>query len=358
MTTNKKSILMIDDVALNLASARDVLKDKYVLYEAMSAEEGFRILNQVIPDLILLDIVMPGMDGYEMLIELKKIRRYKRIPVIFLTAYDSSESEVKGLELGAVDFITKPFVPTVMKRRIETQIELSEYEHSLEALVDQKVEELEKMQNALSTGFAELVESRDGITGGHVKNTGIYYDAFINLLKDEPEYRNEITKDFIKMSIRSAPLHDIGKIGIDDAVLRKKGSLDGGEREYMEKHAIMGGNTFHKLLEKFPESEFLAIAEEMALFHHERWDGKGYPSGKAGTEIPLCARIMSIVDVYDALTSERPYKKPFSHEKSMAIIVEGRGTQFDPVLVDKFVKFSDQMKQCLIKKRMASNSSN
>ena len=126
----------------------------------------------------------------------------------------------------------------------------------------------------------------------------------------------------------------------------------------MEKHAIMGGNTFRKILDKFPESEFLAIAEEMALFHHERWDGKGYPSGKAGTEIPLCARIMSIVDVYDALTSERPYKKPFSHEKSMAIIVEGRGTQFDPVLVDKFVKFSDQMKQCLIRKRMASNSSN
>lgn len=358
MALNKKSILMIDDVVLNLASARDVLKDKYVLYEATSAEEGFRILNDVIPDLILLDIIMPDMDGYEMITELKKIRRYKRIPVIFLTAADSSESEVKGFDLGAVDFITKPFVPTVMKRRIETQIELSSYQHSLEALVDRKVEELEKMQNALSTGFAELVESRDGITGGHVKNTGIYYEAFINLLKNEPEYKNEITDDFIKKSIRSAPLHDIGKIGIDDAVLRKKGSLDGGEREYMEKHAIMGGNTFHKILQKFPESEFLAIAEEMALYHHERWDGKGYPSGKLGTEIPLCARIMSIVDVYDALTSERPYKKPFSHEKSMAIIVEGRGTQFDPMLVDKFVKFSSEIKQCLIQKnRMASNSS-
>lgn len=352
---NKKSILIIDDVGLNIASARDVLKDKYVLYEAASAEEGFKILNDVIPDLILLDIVMPGMDGYEMITELKKIRRFKRIPVIFLTAVGNSESEVKGFNLGAVDFITKPFVPTVMKRRIQTQIELSTYQHELECLVNQKVEEVEKMQNALATGFAELVESRDGITGGHVKNTGIYYEAFINLLKNEPEYKNELTDDLIKKSTQAAPLHDIGKIGIDDVVLRKKSSLDGGEREYMEKHAIMGGTTFHKILEKFPESEFLMIAEEMALYHHERWDGKGYPSRKKDFEIPLCARIMSIVDVYDALTSERPYKKPFSHEKSMAIIVEGRGTQFDPILVDKFVKFSNEIKQCLIQKKGMSS---
>lgn len=358
MTTDKKSILLIDDVALNLAAARDVLKDQYILYEATSAKEGFDILAEVIPDLILLDIVMPVMDGYEMITELKKYRRYRRIPVIFLTAYDSSESEVKGLELGAADFITKPFVPAVMKRRIETQIELAEYQHLLEKKVDQKVKELEKMQNALSTGFAELVESRDGITGGHVKNTGLYYETFVNLLKDEPEYRNELTDDFIKKSIQTAPLHDIGKIGIDDVVLRKKGSLDGGEREYMEKHAVMGGRTFHKILQKFPESDFLSIAEDMALYHHERWDGTGYPSGIKGMEIPLCARIMSIVDVYDALTSERPYKKPFSHEKSMAIIVEGRGTQFDPLLVDKFVKFSNAMKQCLIQKKAMAIENN
>jgi putative two-component system response regulator len=145
-------------------------------------------------------------------------------------------------------------------------------------------------------------------------------------------------------------LHDIGKIGIDDCVLRKKGALDGGEREYMEKHSILGGQTFHKIRRKFPENEFLKIAEEMALYHHERWDGKGYPTGLKGEEIPFCARVMSIVDTYDALTSERPYKPPFSHEKSMAIIVEGRGVQFDPMLVDKFVKYSDLMRECLKKK--------
>lgn len=248
----KKSILMIDDVKFNLASAREVLKDEYILYEAISAKEGFDILEDHIPDLILLDIIMPEMDGYEMITQLKKIRRYKGIPVIFLTAETKPESEVKGFDLGAVDFITKPFVPTVMKRRIATQIELSSYQHSLEKLVDEKVAEIEKMQDALSTGFAELVESRDGITGGHVKNTGIYFDAFINALKDEPKYKNEITDNYVRKTIRSAPLHDIGKIGIDDVVLRKKGSLDGGEREYMEKHATMGAATFPLLSQEIP----------------------------------------------------------------------------------------------------------
>jgi putative two-component system response regulator len=346
----KKTILMIDDVKLNLAAARDVLQDEYVLYEAMSAAEGFDILEKHIPDLILLDLVMPEMDGYEMIEILKSTRRYMTIPVIFLTAQTDADNEVRGLALGAADFITKPFEPVVMKRRIETQIELATYQRTLEHMVAEKVEEIEKMQDAMASGFAELVESRDGVTGGHVKNTGIYFDAFIHALRNEPEYKNDITSDFIKNTVRSAPLHDIGKIGIDDCVLRKKGALDGGEREYMEKHSILGGQTFHKIRRKFPENEFLKIAEEMALYHHERWDGKGYPTGLKGEEIPFCARVMSIVDTYDALTSERPYKPPFSHEKSMAIIVEGRGVQFDPMLVDKFVKYSDLMRECLKKK--------
>lgn len=352
----KKSILIIDDVRLNLASAKTVLQDEYELYEAVSAKEGFEILDKVIPDLILLDIVMPEMDGYEMMEELQKIRRFKRIPVIFLTAQTTPESEIKGFDLGAVDFITKPFIPTVMQRRIKTQLELAEYRNSLEELVDEKVAEIEKMQDALATGFAELVESRDGITGGHVKNTGVYFNAFINALKDEPKYKNELTEDYLKKTIKAAPLHDIGKIGIDDSVLRKKSSLDGGERDYMEKHATMGAETFKKIRMKFKENEFLEIAEQMALYHHERWDGKGYPCGRAGEEIPLCARIMSVVDVYDALTSKRPYKEPFSHEKSMALIVEGRGTQFDPDLVDCFVKYSALIKECLDDKISNSKS--
>ena len=343
----KKSILMVDDIKLNLASARDVLKDDYILYEALSAKEGFEILEDIIPDLILLDINMPEMSGYEMLEKIMSCRRLKKIPVIFLTAENNASSEVKGFDLGAVDFITKPFVPTVMKRRIKTQLELSAYKQSLEALVDEKVAENEKLQDMLSVGFAELVESRDGITGGHIKNTSIYFSAFVSELKNVPSYKNEITEEFVKFSIRSAPLHDIGKIGIDDIVLRKESGLEHDEMAYMKRHAELGAATFRKIRKMFPENEFLKIAEEMAMYHHERWDGKGYPIGLKGEDIPISARIMSIVDVYDALTSKRPYKEPFSHEKSMAIIVEGRGTQFDPDLVDIFVSMSDIIRECL-----------
>lgn len=346
----KKSILMIDDVKFNLATARDVLRDDYVLYEALSAKEGFEILEKVIPDLLLLDIVMPEMDGYEMIRQLKASRRLRGIPVIFLTAETDPKSEVKGFDLGAVDFIVKPFIAPVMKRRIETQLELAAYQHSLEDLVEQKVEENEKLQNMLSAGFAELVESRDGVTGGHIKNTSIYFEAFVKALKAVPEYRDDVTDEFIKLSVRSAPLHDIGKIGIDDNVLRKRSSLEKSEMEYMKSHSELGGATFHKIRKIFPENEFLKIAEHMALYHHERWDGKGYPFGIKGTDIPLEARIMSIVDVYDALTSKRPYKEPFSHEKAMAIIVEGRETQFDPQLVDEFIKISETIRDCLIHK--------
>lgn len=353
----KKSILMIDDVKLNLASARDVLKDEYVLYEAGSAQEGFAILEHTLPDLILLDINMPEMNGYEMICKIKESRRLRSIPVIFLTGETETSSEIRGFDLGAVDFITKPFVAPVMKRRIKTQLELSSYEHSLEELVEQKVSENEKLQEMLSAGFAELVESRDGITGGHVKNTAIYFKVFINALKDVPKYKNEITEDYIKCAVRSAPLHDIGKIGIDDVVLRKPGALGSTEMNYMKTHSELGGATFHKIRQVFPENEFLKIAENMALYHHERWDGKGYPTGKKGTQIPLSARIMSIVDVYDALTSKRPYKEPFSHEKSMAIIVEGRGTQFDPDLVDEFVRISEDIRECLKHKEEIKNSS-
>lgn len=346
----KKSILIVDDNRLNIVTARDVLKDDYLLFEAQSAKEAFEILERRLPDLILLDIVMPEMDGYEMIKKLKASRRFKKIPVIFLTAETDPESEVKGFDLGAVDFIIKPFIAPVMKRRVKTQLELLSYEYTLVDMVEKKIEENDKLQYLLSAGFAELVESRDGVTGGHIKNTLIYFEAFVNYLKFIPAYRDVITDEFITLSVRSAPLHDIGKIGIDDVVLRKQSSLESSEMRYMQTHAELGGETFHKIRKIFPENEFLKIAEHMARYHHERWDGKGYPSGLKGEQIPLEARIMSVVDVYDALTSERPYKKPFSHEKSMGIIVEGRGTQFDPNLVDCFVDCSSIIKDCLLHK--------
>ncbi len=343
----KHVILMVDDVELNHMIAREVLKDSYELYEALSAAEGFEILEKIVPDLILLDIVMPGMDGFEMLKLIKANNILKRIPVIFLTADSSPEAEIEGFNCGIADYIVKPFVPTVMKKRIETQIALAEYEHTLEDMVRTKVEEIEKMYDLISVSFAGLVESRDGVTGGHLKNTAIYFKTFMDYLAIHPKYYLQLTPDVVKKAIRSAPLHDVGKIAIEDAVLRKSCSLDPAEFSKMRQHTIIGGDIFAFIKERIADREFGEIAEHIARFHHERWDGEGYPLGLKGEEIPLVARIMSIVDVYDALTSQRPYKSPFSHEKSLELIVEDRGKRFDPYLVDEFIKISDRIYECL-----------
>ena len=343
----KKTILMVDDVDLNHKTASFVLSDTYELYTALSAAEGFQVLEKVVPDLILLDIIMPGMDGYEMLKLLKENPKYKHIPVIFLTADSRPETEVEGFNCGIVDFITKPFVPIVMKKRIETQIALAEYERGLEEVVAAKVEEIEKMYDLITVSFAGLVESRDGVTGGHLKNTSVYFAAFVEHLVPLPEYREQLTPSMMKKACRAAPLHDVGKIAVEDAVLRKAGSLNDAEFEQMKMHSIIGGEIFKFIGERIPDREFAMIAEQIARYHHEKWNGKGYPEGLKEKEIPLVARIMSIVDVYDALTSERPYKKPFSHERSMTMIVEKSGIDFDPDLVVEFVNMGERISQCL-----------
>lgn len=349
----KKIILMVDDVKMNHEEARNVLENTYELYEAISAKEAFDILETVMPDLILLDIIMPVMNGYEMLKILKHNQRFKHIPVIFLTSDNSPEAEVEGFNNGIVDYITKPFVPIVMKKRIETQIELAAYERSLEAKVAEKIEEIEQMYDLISTSFAGLVESRDGVTGGHLKNTSIYFSAFVEHLITIPKYQEQLSLQMVKKACRSAPLHDVGKIAIKDSVLRKTDSLNHDEFEQMKMHSVIGGQLFEFIKERIPDREFGEIAEQIARYHHEKWNGQGYPDGLKGTEIPLVARIMSIVDVYDALTSERPYKRPFSHERSMAIITAKSGIDFDPDLVTEFIKIESKIKECLRTKEEA-----
>ena len=355
MMFEKKKIVAVDDSGIILKMLTKVLGEKYDLHAFSGGKRALQFLKDRTPDLIILDIDMPEINGYEMLKMIKEREHLQNIPVIFLTAETDPASEIMGFDLGAVDFIVKPFIAQVMKRRIATQLELSAYQHSLEKIVEEKVEENERLQNMLSVGFAELVESRDGVTGGHIKNTSIYFEAFVSALKDIPRYKEEVTDEFIKLAVRSSPLHDIGKIGIDDNVLRKETSLEKGEMEYMKTHSELGGATFHKIRRNFQDNEFLKIAEHMALYHHERWDGNGYPMGLKGTDIPLEARIMSIVDVYDALTSKRPYKEPFSHEKAYAIIMEGKGTQFDPDLIDEFMKLGDVMRDRLEHKKEIRN---
>ncbi|MBP5607065.1 MAG: response regulator [Lachnospiraceae bacterium] len=343
----KKKILMVDDVALNHATARSVLEDTYDLYEAYSGKEAFELLKELGPDLILLDVVMPEMNGMEVLVKLKSIPAYKNIPVIFLTADTSPEAEVEGFKLGIVDYITKPFVPMVMKKRIETQIDLAQYRNDLEARVEQKIEEMEQMYDLMTVSFAGLVESRDGVTGVHLKNTSLYFSVFISHLKSVAKYKEYLPPTVVKKACRSAPLHDVGKIAIRDSVLQKPSSLSDAEFDSMKFHSVIGGELFDYLEKRIPDPEFAAIASQIARSHHERWDGKGYPDGLKGEEIPLLARVMALVDVYDAMTSKRPYKEPISHEKTMTFIAANSGTQFDPDLVKEFINISNVIKECL-----------
>lgn len=370
----KKHILVVDDVPANLKYAEQLLGERYRLTLAVSGAQALKFLTKAEPDLILLDINMPEMDGCTVLTRLKENPATEKIPVIILTSDADSAMEIKCLALGAVDFIRKPFVTEIMLSRIETQIELNEYRHKLEYMVDEKTAVIERLQDVMSTCFAELVESRDGTTGGHIKNTTRYFSVFIEELAKYDKYKDILTPDYRRSLVRAAPLHDIGKIGINDSVLRKESSLDKEEFEHMKTHAKIGGDTFqnifssvegvhHSLMgadalervcdtmvHESADTEFLHIARDMALYHHERWNGTGYPTGISGEDIPLCARILSIVDVYDALTSKRSYKDAFSHEKAMDIIIHDREIFFDPELTDIFISISDKIRECLMTK--------
>lgn len=370
----KKHILVVDDVPANLKYAEQLLGERYRLTLAVSGAQALKFLTKAEPDLILLDINMPEMDGCTVLTRLKENPATEKIPVIILTSDADSAMEIKCLALGAVDFIRKPFVTEIMLSRIETQIELNEYRHKLEYMVDEKTAVIERLQDVMSTCFAELVESRDGTTGGHIKNTTRYFSVFIEELAKYDRYKDILTPDYRRSLVRAAPLHDIGKIGINDSVLRKESTLDKEEFEHMKTHARIGGDTFQNIfssvegvhhslmgadaLEKVcdtmvresADTEFLHIARDMALYHHERWNGTGYPTGISGEDIPLCARILSIVDVYDALTSKRSYKDAFSHEKAMDIIIHDREIFFDPELTDIFISISDKIRECLMTK--------
>lgn len=324
---------MVDDNVTNLKIAEKTLKDLYKVTLLVSATQTFKFLEKIKPDLILLDINMPNIDGYETLKQIKKNKDLANIPVIFLTAQIDAESEVRGIELGAVDFIRKPFVPQSMLSRIKIHLEVKSYREELEEKVLEKTEIIERLQDVMILSLGELVECRDENTGGHVKRTAKYVEVLTNELMERGIF-DILTSEYARDLIRSAPLHDVGKIGINDATLLKASSLDEDEFEYMKEHTNLGANTLQKMIDGTNGESFLYVAKDIAQYHHEKWDGTGYPMGLVGEEIPLCARIMAICDVYDALTTKRPYKDPFTHEKAINIIVNGKGTSFDPKIVE------------------------
>lgn len=345
ISTDRKKVIMVDDNITNLTIGKNVLKDKYDVFTAPSGEKLFGILSRAEPDLILLDVEMPDMNGFDVIKKLREGESTKHIPVIFLTAKSDVGSELEGLSLGASDYVSKPFSTPLLMKRIEHHIlieeqrrELKNYNDNLQCMVKEKTEKVLELQNAVLQTVAELVECRDGTTGGHIDRTQAYLKMLVRQMIEKDVYTpliNEWAND--NFFFQSAQLHDVGKIGIPDAILSKPGKLTFEEFEEMKTHTTFGEMVINKISRYTSESSFLEHARIFALTHHEKWNGQGYPRGLSEEEIPLQGRIMALVDVYDALISERPYKKAMKEKDALEIIREGRGSHFDPKLTDLFL---------------------
>ncbi|MDR0974869.1 MAG: response regulator [Ruminococcus sp.] len=335
-----KTIFIVDDNLTNLGAAKDALDGLYRTFAMQSAEKLFTMLKKIRPDLILLDIEMPAMNGFEAIKILKADKLYADIPVIFLTSVNDPKVEVEGFDLGSVDFILKPFAVPTLLRRIQLHI-------STDEIVKDAKREVRNIQNAMLGVISELVENRDSSTGDHIGRTQLYLEILIEQMKKSGVYKDEMEGWDLDLLLPSAQLHDIGKITIPDAVLNKPGKLNDEEFAIMKTHASRGEEIIDEFMEYTDDDGFLEYAKAFAGFHHEKWNGKGYPRGLSEENIPLQGRIMAIADVYDALTSERPYKKAFTHEKAVEIIMSDAGTHFDPVLAEEFFKVAEQFKQKL-----------
>jgi len=345
----KKRILVIDDEEVYLHALVGLLAETYKIIIAQNGQEGLKIAqSDPPPDLILLDVMMPGMDGYQVCEKLKRDDTTQNIPVIFFTAMTEEQDEARGLALGAVDYITKPFKPDLAKSRIRNQLELKRHRDHLEVLVKDRTKELVITQDATIYALATLAEYRDPETGGHIKRTQKYVVALAEHLKNHPKYESFLDEATIELLYKSAPLHDIGKVGVEDSILLKPGELTDEEFEEMKNHTIYGRDTIAKIEAEMGDtvtSAFLRLGREIAYTHQEKWDGSGYPQGLACDDIPISGRLMAVADVYDALISKRVYKPPFPHRKAVAIIKEGRGQHFDADMVDVFLEIEENFRQ-------------
>ncbi|MDR1296271.1 MAG: response regulator [Deltaproteobacteria bacterium] len=350
MDTGKRAkIMLVDDNAANLTMGKNMLKEAYEVYPIPSALKLFEIMKHVTPALILLDVMMPDMDGYEAIRKLKAEERFRDIPVIFLTSMNDESSELEGLSLGAIDYVAKPFSAPLLLKRIENHLliltqkeELSNFNDNLQKLVDQKTRQVIDLQNAVLSTVAEMVEFRDNLTGGHVTRTQKYLKVLVDTMVDRGIYMDEVGKWDLDFFIQSAQLHDVGKIAISDAILNKPGRLAPEEFEEMKKHVSIGVDCIDRIAQKTAEHSFLRHAAVLAGTHHEKWDGSGYPKGLAGFDIPLEGRLMAVADVFDALISRRPYKPPMPAEQAFKIIQDGSGTHFDAELIKIFNLVTDQ----------------
>ncbi len=343
------TILIVDDQPENLTVLGELLEHEYLVRIASSGSRALKAAaSSPRPDLILLDVMMPEMDGHEVLRRLHADPATHDIPVIFVTAMDDARDEEIGFELGAVDYITKPIKPAIVLARVRTQIQLKHAQDTLQAHnidlgteVKRHIRDNRIIEDVAMRALASLAETRDNETGNHIRRTQGYVHLLAHGLVQQAGSQSTLTINAIDMLVKAAPLHDIGKVGIPDHILNKPGPLDKDEWKIMQQHTVIGAKSIERAM--IGESDhtplaFLHVAMDIAYWHHEKWDGSGYPDGLQGKSIPLSARLMALADVFDALISRRVYKPAFSHDEARRIILEDRGRHFDPALVDIFAE--------------------
>ncbi|BBN89459.1 HD-GYP domain-containing protein [Azospira sp. I09] len=359
-----KTILVVDDTGENLTVIGGLLQPFFRVRVANSGMRALKVArSDPRPDLILLDVMMPEMDGYAVLAELRQDPYTRDIPVMFVTAMDGDQDEEYGLSLGAVDYITKPIRPAILLARVRTHLELKDARDwlrdqngYLEGEVSRRMRENDLIKDVSLNALALLAEKRDNETGNHLYRTQAYVEALMQQLQDHPRFRHALSAAQRQLIAKAAPLHDIGKVGIPDQILLKPARLTPEEFEIMKTHSLIGAEAIEAAIERVVGGDrarldelqgntpldFLVVARHIALGHHEKWDGSGYPQGLRGDAIPIPARLMALADVFDALTCKRHYKKAFPLEQAVALLVEGRGTHFDPDVVDAFLAIQDR----------------
>lgn len=357
MSDDRAKILVVDDEKFYIDVVVELLNGDYKVVVAMDGEQALRRAEtDPVPDLILLDIMMPQMSGYEVCKRLKANPATRDIPVIFLTVKSEVADEVRGFELGAVDYLLKPVSPPIVRARVATHLalnqarrQLADQNHLLEDKVAERTAELNRTKDVAIYCMASLAETRDAETGKHILRTQNYVKILAQGLREHPRFSNYLNDAIIEMLYKTSPLHDIGKVGVPDQILLKPGKLTPDEWEEMKKHTVYGHEALRRAEDELGTTDFVQMAREIALSHHERWDGGGYPFGLAGDDIPVSGRLMAVADVYDALISRRVYKKPFPHAEAVKEILEGAGNHFDPDIVAEFSRLQDQFHEIAIR---------
>jgi putative two-component system response regulator len=346
LLSRNANILVVDDTVENLALLTRMLKDcGYLARPVPNGRLALQAARSDVPDLILLDITMPEMDGYEVCKLLKQDEHLREIPVLFISALSQTSEKLKAFEVGGVDYITKPFQFEEVKARVETHLKLHHLQIGLEEQVKKQVGEIVELQMGMIFGLAKLAEARDNDTGKHLERIQILCRLFADDLQNNSKFSVHINEAYCDRIFHASPLHDIGKVGIPDSILLKPGKLTPEEFEIMKTHTAIGAQTLRQVQQRFPVNEFVKMGIKIAQSHHEKWNGQGYPDGLSGNDIPLSARIMAIVDVYDAVRSKRVYKPPMTHQEACEIIRHDSGSHFDPELTEVFAKLNGKFEE-------------